>query len=54
MPGLANRIIQTVLMCKIVLIVYDATAFAGYFDTSLNELDEKADEYLSCRNGNKS
>lgn len=45
MPGLANRITQTVLMCKIVLIVYETTAFVGYFDPSLNDLDEEADEH---------
>lgn len=52
-PGLANRITQTVLMCKIVLIVYEAAAFAGCFDTSPSHLDEEEDEYRSCRNGNK-
>lgn len=45
MPGLANRITQTVLICKIVFIVYETTAFAGYFDISRNDLDEEADEY---------
>lgn len=35
MPGLANRITPSVLMRKIVSIVCETTAFAGYLDTSM-------------------
>lgn len=34
-PGLANRITPSVLMCKIVPIVCETTALAGYLDTSM-------------------
>lgn len=35
MPGLANRITPSSLMCKIVPIVWETTALAGYLDTSM-------------------
>lgn len=35
MPGLANGITLSVLMCKIVSIVCETTALAGYLDTSM-------------------
>lgn len=35
MPGLANRITPSALMCKIVSILCQSTALAGYLDTSM-------------------
>lgn len=52
MPGLANRITPSVLMCKMVPIVCETTALDGYLDTSVVWM-RKQMNIENCRNGNK-